>query len=72
MTWMDNISGEIVTASTKVGALRIWSSASDTPKDMIKVGPHGIASIYPLKHKSSTFLLQLKNGQVVVYNARRR
>ena len=73
VAWMDNISGEIVTASTKIGALKIWSSATDSPKDMIKVGPHGIAAILPLKlHSSSTFLLQLKNGQVVVYNLRKR
>ena len=49
LAWMDNISGDIVTSTSKVGALKVWNAASDSPKDMIKVGPHGITCIVPLK-----------------------
>jgi hypothetical protein len=49
MAWVDSISGDIITSTSKVGALRLWSSANDSPKDMIKVGPHGITTIVPIK-----------------------
>lgn len=39
MAWIDNVSGDIVTSSSKVGALKIWNAAHETNKDMIKVGP---------------------------------
>lgn len=47
--WIDNISGDFITASSKVGALRLWNAAHDSPKDMIKVGPHGILMIESMK-----------------------
>jgi hypothetical protein len=51
MSWVDNISGDIVTSTNKVGALRLWNASNPVPKDMIKVGPHGISSIFPIKGK---------------------
>jgi WD40 repeat protein len=49
--WVDNISGDIITSTNKVGALRLWSASNENPKDMIKVGPHGISTIHPIKGK---------------------
>ena len=69
---MDNISGDILTSTPKVGALRVWNAANETPKDMIKVAPHGIQLIVPVRHRPNQFMLQLKNGQVVIFNARKR
>jgi len=37
--WVDNVSGDFVTSTSKVGALRLWNAAHSKPKDMIKVGP---------------------------------
>ena len=45
---MDNISGDFISSTSKVGALRVWNAAHDNPKDMIKVGPHGISAIFPV------------------------
>jgi hypothetical protein len=39
---------------------------------MIKVGPHGINLITPLKGVPGAFLLQIKNGEIMVYNIRKR
>lgn len=47
---MDNISGDIVTSSSKVGALKVWNAANEAPKDMIKIGPHGITSMLSIKN----------------------
>lgn len=48
IAWMDNISGDFISSTSKVGALRVWNAAHDNPKDMIKVGPHGISAIFPV------------------------
>jgi len=48
LSWIDNISGDFVTSTNKVGALKVWNAANETPKDMIKVGPHGITTIIPI------------------------
>ena len=72
IAWIDNVSGDIVSSSAKIGALRIWNAASESPKDMVKVGPHGITMIEPMRGKSSVFMLQLKNGEIVIYNIRKR
>ena len=48
MGWVDNISGDIITSTVKVGALRLWNASNENPKDMIKVGPHGITCIMPV------------------------
>ena len=43
--WMDNISGDFLTSSTKVGAVKIWNASQSQPKEMIKVSKHGIISV---------------------------
>ena len=48
MGWVDNISGDIITSTVKVGALRLWNASNENPKDMIKIGPHGITCIMPV------------------------
>jgi WD40 repeat protein len=39
---------------------------------MIKVAPHGITTILPIKNRNGLFMLQLKNGQVVIFDVRKR
>ena len=41
------MSGDLITSTAKVGALRLWNAAHESPKDMLKVGPHGIQTITP-------------------------
>lgn len=48
ISWIDNISGDFISSTNKVGALRLWNAAHSEPKEMIKVGPHGILSINKL------------------------
>jgi hypothetical protein len=62
MAWIDNISGDFITSTTKVGVLKVWNAAQTSPKDMIKVVPHGIVCIQTVSERDSTFLLQLRNG----------
>lgn len=49
--WVDTMSGDIITSTIKVGALRLWNAAHPSPKDMLKVGPHGILTITPSRTK---------------------
>lgn len=64
-----------MTSTSKVGALRLWNAAHPEPKEMIKVGPHGILSIHKLaslNKQNYEFLLQFKTGEVAVYDLKRR
>ena len=70
--WVDTMSGDMITSTVKVGALKLWNAAHETPKDMLKVGPHGILTITPSLTKQGRFFLQFKSGQIVVYNALKR
>ena len=72
VAWLDNISGDLISSSCKMGALRIWNASNASPKDMIKVGPHGIVNMQPLHGVQGAFILQNKNGEIVVYHARKR
>jgi WD40 repeat protein len=71
-SWVDNISGDFITCSTKVGALKLWNASNASQKDTIKVVPQGIVSMHPMPGRQSTFLLQIKNGQIVLFNVRKR
>jgi len=64
--WLDNISGDFLTCSKKVGALRIWNASSPTPKRIIKVSNFGICSVIP--SFENHFLLQLVSGDVLSYD----
>jgi len=44
--WIDNVSGDFLTSSTKVGAVKIWNAAQAQPKEMLKVSRHGVISIF--------------------------
>jgi hypothetical protein len=70
MCWVDNVSGDFVTSSTRVGALKIWNAAQAQPKEMIKVSRHGISSIVACQRNH--FLLRLINGQIVFFNTKSR
>ena len=70
LAWMDNVSGDFVTSTNKVGALRMWNAAHTEPRSMIKIGPHGIKKILPASN--DLFILQSCSGSVMVYNIRHR
>jgi hypothetical protein len=64
--WLDNISGDFLTCSKKVGALRIWNASSPTPKRIIKVSNFGICNV--ISTLPNNFLLQLVSGDVLCYD----
>lgn len=40
--WKDDKSGDFLTSTRRVGAIRVWNVASTQPKEIVKVGSHGI------------------------------
>lgn len=64
--WIDQISGDFLVASPKVGALRIYNAAIPVCKDIIKVSRHGIYDIQRMS--SEIYLIKLKNGQIMQFN----
>ena len=68
IAWIDNMSGDFITSTDKVGALRIWNVAQKAPKAMAKVGVTGVNHMLPFKGDASRYLISFKNGAVGVYN----
>lgn len=50
MCWVDRISGDFLTATAKVGALKMWNVAHQESKSMLKVSPKGVLTITPCLH----------------------
>lgn len=59
VSWIDTISGEFITSSNKVGALKLWSASQQSHKEMIKVAPQAIVSMTLLtrEHKDAGIFL---------------
>jgi WD40 repeat protein len=64
IVWRDDKSGDFITSSRKVGALKIWNVASNTPKETIKVGSHGIHQMRKISGDTNRILLAFTNGAV--------
>ena len=47
---MDRISGDFITSTAKVGALKMWNVAHTESKHMLKVSPKGIVTLTPCQH----------------------
>jgi hypothetical protein len=50
----------------------MWNAASKETKEIIKVVPQGIVTMVRLPGSEAVVLAQLKNGQVVLYNIRKK
>lgn len=70
--WRDDKSGDFITSNRKVGTLRLWNAAHKDPKQVLKVGSHGIHSFKKIKGDSQRVLIAFINGAVAVYNVQRR
>ena len=66
VVWLDNVSGDFLTVSKKVGALRIWNASSPIPKRIIKLSNNGILGVMPCQQ--DYFLFQLTTGSVLLYD----
>jgi hypothetical protein len=42
---MDSVSGDFISSSTKLGAIKIWNAAQTQAKEIIKISRHGIISV---------------------------
>ena len=81
--WINNKSGDFITTSRSVGALKIWNVAQKTPKKMIKIVSSGISdthitpgagrsifpfSIIPIQDFLNLVLIACTNGSIVLFN----
>jgi WD40 repeat protein len=72
ISWRDDKSGDFITTTRKVGALRLWNVAHKEPKQVIKVGSHGIHSLKKLTNDPKRVLIAFLNGAIQVYNLQKR
>ena len=68
VVWIDQVSGDFLTASPKAGVLRIYNAALPHHKEIIKVSKYGIKDL--VRMSRDIYLIKLKNGQIIQYNVR--
>lgn len=72
IAWKDDKSGDFVTSTRKVGALRYWNVATNEPKQVVKVGSHGIHLLRKLKNDRKRLVIAFTNGAVCVFNTAKK
>jgi WD40 repeat protein len=68
--WTDNVSGDFLTSSARVGAVKLWNASQPHPKETLKVSRHGVTSIVACQRDH--FLMQLTSGQILLFNTKTR
>lgn len=87
LLWINDKSGDFITTSKTVGALRIWNVAQKTPKKMVKIVSSGISdshispgagrsifplSILPIQEYSNLVLIACTNGSIALFNIEKK
>ena len=72
MSWIYNMSGDFITCSLKVGALRVWNASQKTPKSTIKVGAIGIRTFEPFISDSNLYVTVFKDGYLGLFNLKKK
>jgi len=85
--WINNKSGDFITTSRTVGALKVWNVAQKTPKKMIKIVSSGISdshispgagrsifplSIIPIQDYPNLVLIACTNGSIALFNVEKK
>ena len=72
LAWVNNKSGDFITSSRKVGALKIWNVAQKDSKTIIKVGTSGIKHFVPLVSNPNLYVISFEKGSVGIYDIEKR
>ena len=70
--WMYNMSGDFITSSEKVGALRVWNASQKASKTVAKVGATGIRSFAGFRDDPKLYVAAFKDGSLGLYDLSRR
>ena len=70
VSWVDKLSGDFVTASQRVGVVKVWNVALTEAKDTVKVSQLCITSIEQCGE--DLFLFLIDDGSVALYNMKSR
>ena len=68
MAWIDNMSGDLITSSPKIGALKVWNVSHKSPRSTVKVGSTGVKSFQAFPDNPYRYLLAFRSGAVGIYN----
>ena len=87
LMWINDKSGDFITTSKTVGALKIWNVAQQNPKKMVKIVPSGIGSshaspgagrsifplaIMPIQEYNNLVLIACTNGSIALFNIEKK
>jgi WD repeat-containing protein 17 len=85
--WINDKSGDFITISKTVGALKIWNVAQKTAKKMVKIASSGVSdshisagagrsifplSIIPIQDFSNLVLIASTNGSIALFNIEKK
>lgn len=66
------MSGDFVTCSDKVGAIRLWAASQKSHKSVHKVGVTGVRCVKGFESRPSLFLIGFKDGALGLFDIRKR
>ncbi len=72
VSWLYNMSGDFLTCSQKVGALRVWNASQKAPKSVMKVGATGIRMLEGFRGDPTLCVIVFKDGSLGLFNFRKK
>lgn len=66
LAWAKAQPGNFVTATDKIGVLKIWNVSQRSPLSQVKVGSHGVHCVQAFPSDPNLFLIAFKNSSVGV------
>lgn len=72
LNWVYDTSGDFITCSVKVGALRIWNASQKTPKNVIKVGAMGIKDFLGFRSDPNLYVMTFKDGSLGLFDVKKK
>eukprot|EP00826_Nyctotherus_ovalis_P013547 TRINITY_DN13688_c0_g1_i12.p1 TRINITY_DN13688_c0_g1~~TRINITY_DN13688_c0_g1_i12.p1 ORF type:complete len:273 (-),score=63.29 TRINITY_DN13688_c0_g1_i12:218-1036(-) len=72
MNWVHDTSGDFITSSLKMGAIKLWNASQKTPKQTIKVGTKGIQTFEGFRRDPDLYVAVFKDGSLGVFSMRKK
>jgi len=72
LSWMYNMSGDFITTSEKIGALRIWNASQKSSKTVIKTGSLGIQQFECFKSFVNWHAIVFTDGSIAVFDLKKK
>lgn len=70
--WVNDMSGDFIICSEKIGAIRVWAASQKSHKATHKLGTTGIRCLQGFPGKPNLYLAGFKDGALAIYDLKKR